>query len=38
MARMALLTRDQIEAALARLDAELGRAGRRASLHLDGAP
>jgi hypothetical protein len=36
MARMALLTRDQIEAALAMLDVELGRAGQRASLHLVG--
>jgi hypothetical protein len=36
MARMALLTREQIEAALAMLDAELGRAGQRASIHLVG--
>ncbi|HUE84721.1 MAG TPA: hypothetical protein VMO26_01465 [Vicinamibacterales bacterium] len=33
---MALLTREQIEAALAMLDAELGRAGQRASIHLVG--
>jgi len=36
MARMALLTRAQIKAALAMLDAELGRAGQRASIHLVG--
>jgi hypothetical protein len=34
MARMALLTRQQIEAALAMLDVELGRHGQRASIHL----
>jgi hypothetical protein len=33
---MALLTRDQIEAALAMLDSELGSAGQRASIHLVG--
>ncbi len=33
---MALLTRQQIEAALARLDVELGRHGQRASFHLVG--
>jgi hypothetical protein len=31
-----VLTREQIEAALAALDAELGRAGQRASVHLVG--
>ncbi len=36
MTRMALLTRDLIEAALTMLDAELGRAGQRASVHLVG--
>jgi hypothetical protein len=36
MARMALLTREQIETALTMLDAEIGRAGRRASIHLVG--
>ena len=33
---MALLTREQIEEALASLDAELGRAGQRASIHIVG--
>ena len=36
MTPMALLTRDQIEAALTMLDAELGQAGQRASIHLVG--
>lgn len=36
MAWMALLTREQIEAALTMLDAELARAGQRASIHLVG--
>jgi hypothetical protein len=33
---MALLTREQIEAALAMLDVELGRVGQRATIHLVG--